>query len=87
VQNSETKGRLEKVMGTVLKCGPDAITPDAQLHKFPRWDSLAHIQLVLAVEKEFGIRIRDAEMVRLISFAKLMAHLEKVTSAAASTTG
>lgn len=87
MQDSDTRGRLCKVMAAVLKCSPDAITAEAQLHKFPRWDSLAHIQLVLAVEKEFGIRIRDAEMVRLISFEKLMAHLEKVTSAAAATPG
>jgi acyl carrier protein len=31
--------------------------------------------LVLALESEFGIKIRDAEMVRLVSFDKLITHL------------
>jgi acyl carrier protein len=29
----------------------------------PRWDSLGHIQLMLAVEKEFGIKFTSGEMV------------------------
>jgi acyl carrier protein len=78
VQDNETSLRLRHVMGAVFKCAPDTITPQAQLHKFPRWDSLAHIQLVLALETEFGTRIRDADMVRLITFEKLTAHFSNV---------
>jgi acyl carrier protein len=80
MQAQETKQRLCNVMASVFKCTPDTITAQAQLHKFPRWDSLAHIQLVLALETEFRIKIRDAEMVRLNSFDKLMTHLGRAAA-------
>jgi acyl carrier protein len=34
-----------------------------------RWDSLAHISLIVAIESEFGIRLEIAEMERMTSFA------------------
>lgn len=84
MSDEQTKQRLRQVMAAVFKCTSDAVTADAQLHKFPRWDSLAHMQLVLALENEFGIKIRDADMVRLISFDKLTAHLAKAAVAVPS---
>jgi acyl carrier protein len=31
----------------------------------PGWDSLSHINVVLAVEKHFGVRFKGAEVLRL----------------------
>lgn len=84
MQDSPTTQRLRQVMASVFKCAPDAVTNEARLHKFARWDSLAHIQLVLALETEFGIKIRDADMLRLISFEKLAAHLANTSPTAPS---
>jgi len=33
--------------------------------RVPAWDSLAHIGIILAVEKNFGIRLRAAEVASL----------------------
>jgi acyl carrier protein len=33
--------------------------------ELPGWDSLSHINVVLAVEKHFGIRFKGAEVLRL----------------------
>jgi acyl carrier protein len=37
----------------------------------PGWDSLCHINLILAVEKHFGVRFKGVEVLRLKSVGDL----------------
>ena len=41
------------------------------------WDSLSHIRLILAVEREFGIRFKSAEVVGLQNTGALVKLIEK----------
>ena len=34
-------------------------------NEVPGWDSLSHVRVILAVEKEFGIRLKGIEVLRL----------------------
>ena len=38
----------------------------------PGWDSLAHVGIILAVERAFGFRIRATEMARLDNLGALV---------------
>jgi len=38
------------------------VTPELSAKDVEEWDSLLHISLILAVEKEFGIRFRMGEV-------------------------
>lgn len=44
---------------------------------FPKWDSLAHVTLMAAVESEFGIEIDIADSLELTSFEALQVYLEE----------
>ena len=39
-----------------------AVTPDLTAKDVAEWDSLNHVALVLAIEREFGIRFRTGEV-------------------------
>lgn len=41
------------------------ITDTTAAGEIPGWDSLSHINVVLAVEKRFGVRFKGAEVRRL----------------------
>ena len=37
----------------------------------PSWDSLSHVNVVLAVEKHFGVRFKGVEVIRIKSVGDL----------------
>jgi len=41
------------------------VTPELTADDVDEWDSLAHIRLVLAIEKKFGLKFSAAEVGRL----------------------
>lgn len=48
-----------------------------EFNKTIKWDSLRHIQLVLALEKEFSIKIKTSEIEKLNSYKKIVEELSK----------
>ena len=44
---------LKQVMATILKVDVSKIGNDSSMDNVPNWDSLHHINLVLALEEEF----------------------------------
>ena len=57
--------------------GPPGLTMSDQdgPHSNPDWDSVVHLNLILALEAEFGIRFSTAEIPQLNSVGKLRARL------------
>ena len=39
----------------------------------PGWDSLSHVKVILAVEKEYGLRFKTMELLRLKNVGDLQA--------------
>ena len=50
---------------------------DFEFNKTQKWDSLKHIQLILALEKEFSIKIKTSEIEKLNSYKKIINELGK----------
>ncbi|MEO8752288.1 MAG: acyl carrier protein [Casimicrobiaceae bacterium] len=59
---------LKKVMGTVLKVDPSSLGDDSSIDSIPTWDSLRHMNMVLALEDEFGVAIPDNEAAFITSY-------------------
>jgi len=60
--------RIKNVMAAVFNIPPDKISNDASPHEIAAWDSLKHMNLILALEEEFDIRFEEAEIASLVSF-------------------
>ena len=62
----------------------DELTADATRDTVEGWDSLAHVNLVLALEQEFDLQFRPEEMMEMLSI-ELVAMLvdEKLAARAA----
>jgi len=43
-----------------------------------QWDSVAHLQLVVAIEDEFGVRLSPADVIELKSYPAAVAILERL---------
>lgn len=55
--------RTQEVFRQVLGQPELVLTADLTARDVAGWDSLAHIQLILALEREFRIRLRASEVV------------------------
>jgi len=54
--------RLTKVFRTVFDNESITLTPDLTADDVDEWDSLSHINLMLAIELEFGIEFSQSEI-------------------------
>jgi acyl carrier protein len=63
--------RLKKTMAAVFGIQPEAIGEHTSIDTVETWDSLRHLNLVLALEEQFQVRIPEEDMVEIMSFAKI----------------
>ena len=54
-------------MGAVFGIDPSVITADASSGTIAEWDSVRHLQLMLALEEEFNVQFEADELVSLRS--------------------
>src|SRR5687767_12413456 len=59
--------RLRNVMSAVLRVPAEEIHAGSSMDTIDTWDSLAHMNLVLAIEEEFGVSIPDDEAANVTS--------------------
>lgn len=69
---TQTEEQVKLVMSVVLGIPTSEITAEATQDNYPTWDSLKHLDLVVALEEEFGISIQEEEIGNMLSL-KLIA--------------
>ena len=73
----EIKDRARAALARALKVDPKTIGDDASQMDLSGWDSVRHMNVVLALENDFGIEFEDAELPTLTSLPLLVAAIEK----------
>ena len=62
------KTKIKKIMSLVFEVPFDSIEDDASSDNIDNWDSLRHLNLILALEEEFGVSIPDEEVGNLVNY-------------------
>ena len=65
MSRDEVKERLEQVFREVFDDDTIVITDGTSAEDIEAWDSLTHVELIVAVEEEFEIKLSAKEIVRL----------------------
>ncbi len=55
-------------MSAVFEVPFESIADDASSDNIENWDSLRHLNLILALEEEFGVSIADEEVGNLVNY-------------------
>jgi acyl carrier protein len=63
--------RLKKVLLTELRLDDYRFEDSTKAFEVPGWDSLSHVAILSAVEKEFNVRLKTLEVLRLSSVGDL----------------
>jgi acyl carrier protein len=69
--------QLRELMALTFDLPAEAITPDTTRDGCAKWDSLAHLNLMLAIEDGFGVTLTVDEMAEMTSVAAILARLAK----------
>ena len=70
--NSDIEARVNAVFRAVFDDSELTIAADTTADDVENWDSLTHIDLIVAMEKEFKVRFTTAEVTGLKNVGELM---------------
>ena len=59
---------LKQVIATMLNMDAASINEDSSMDNVPNWDSLRHMNLILALEEEFKVTIPDEDAGNITSY-------------------
>ena len=69
--------KFRRIVIETLRISTASYKPDLRLGDIEEWDSVAHLDLVAAIEKAFGIRLTVDEMVELTGLDELRARIKQ----------
>ncbi|OYU85077.1 MAG: acyl carrier protein [Flavobacterium sp. BFFFF2] len=72
MERSEILSKINEVFVDVLDNEELVITEETTAADVEEWDSLTHIQLVVGIEKKFGIRFTSAEIQKWNNVGEMM---------------
>jgi acyl carrier protein len=64
-----TKKRIFEIMSAIFEVPLEEINENSSTDTIESWDSLNHLNMILALEEEFGISIPDEEVGNLVNFS------------------
>ena len=67
--------QAKHLLAEAANCDSAMIPDDVRIGTFERWDSLAHLRLVLAIEQKIGRQLDPDETIRIESLADVVALL------------
>ena len=74
---SSNEDRLRRVMSDILKIEASNINEETSVDTVEEWDSLRHLNLVLALEQEFDISFTEEQTVEILNFPLIKMILEE----------
>ena len=67
--------QAKQLLADAANCDSATIPDDVRIGNFERWDSIAHLRLVLAIEQQIGRQLGPDEAVRIESLTDVAALL------------
>ena len=77
--NQELQGRLIEILHRISGADPAVITPEARLMEDVGIDSLGFYEILIEADTNFGIRIKEEELLRFRTVADIQQHLESLS--------
>ena len=69
--------KLQQIFVDLFQMERDAINDETSVDTVDKWDSLAHLNLVLALEESFGITFTEEQSVEILSYPLIKAVLNE----------
>jgi acyl carrier protein len=67
---------LRDLLADTLEISPEEVTPELNTESVEAWDSFRHLQLMLAIEGEYGVQFDPQQIPELTTVAKIQNALQ-----------
>lgn len=74
--NNEIDSKLEKLLKETFQI--EKISLDFSMEDIPEWDSFKHIELIIAIEKEFKIKLEYTDTTEMVSIPIIKSKILKL---------
>lgn len=72
-----SEGRAREIVAGATGLDPASLSPSAGIDTLPEWDSIAHINIIMALEAASGRQVGVNEIAELVTVAAIAAYLEQ----------
>jgi len=66
------ENKIKKVMSTIFNIDLNEISDNSSPNNIDKWDSMAHMNLIVELEKEFDLLFDANEITEMINFKSIM---------------
>ncbi len=77
IQNNPLTSQVQAVLSTALQVPAELVTPGLAFGDLPQWDSMGHMEVMMALENRFGIEISADTIAALTSMPAICAYLQE----------
>jgi acyl carrier protein len=77
MSHPEVPSSLRNILADIFEISPEQVTADLNTETVESWDSFRHLQVILALEGEYGVQLDPQRIPELTSVSLLQAELEK----------
>ena len=77
MERKEIFSKLNEIFIDVLDLDECELTEETSANDIEEWDSLSHIQLIVAIEKSFGIKFTSLEIMKWRNVGEMVNSMEE----------
>ena len=75
--DSKLSEMVQQALAQALNVDPNEIEAETQFGDLPQWDSMGHMEVLVELEKNFGVEISAETITDLVSVPLICAHIEE----------
>ena len=72
--------KLKKIFAKIIGVKETSIKSNTSPKNTKKWDSLTHINFILALQKKFKIKINDEDAMNILSYDDAIKYIKKRTN-------
>jgi acyl carrier protein len=70
--------RIKRVMAQIFGIDPAQIDDESSPDTIEKWDSMSHMNLVIALESEFGVELNEEQISEMITYRLVVLTLSEI---------
>jgi len=78
MNNIELEQRIKKTMSVIFDTDIESINEQSSPETLEKWDSLGHMNLVVALEEEFNLQLTEEQMLQIMDYKMIVELLTKI---------